>query len=77
MLSPGGVLLAADYSQLELRLIAHLAQDAKLTEVLNAGGDVFKTIASQMNGLDVSEVMPEMRQQAKQVTRHKVLKLKC
>ncbi|KAI0241808.1 hypothetical protein LSAT2_018240 [Lamellibrachia satsuma] len=63
----GGVLLAADYSQLELRLIAHLAQDAKLTEVLNAGGDVFKTIASQMNGLDVSEVMPEMRQQAKQV----------
>ena len=64
----GGVLLAADYSQLELRIIAHLSRDSKLTRVLNAGGDVFKTIAGQMNHLEVGEVTATMRQHAKQVS---------
>ena len=67
-MTPGGVLLAADYSQLELRMIAHLSRDAKLTAILNSGGDVFKIIAGQLEGLEVNEVTAEMRQQAKQVS---------
>ncbi|KAI8521187.1 hypothetical protein Bbelb_009410 [Branchiostoma belcheri] len=63
----GGVLLAADYSQLELRIIAHLSQDAKLTRVLNSGQDVFRAIAGQWKGLAVEEVSEKLRQQAKQL----------
>ncbi|RUS83890.1 hypothetical protein EGW08_008371 [Elysia chlorotica] len=64
----GGVLLAADYSQLELRVIAHLSGDSKLAAVLNAkDGDVFKMIAGQMHSIEAGEVSPAQRQQAKQV----------
>ncbi|GFR73382.1 DNA polymerase theta-like, partial [Elysia marginata] len=64
----GGVLLAADYSQLELRVIAHLSGDSKLAAVLNAkDGDVFKMIAAQMHSIEVEGVTPAQRQQAKQV----------
>ena len=65
-----GVVLAADYSQLELRVIAHLSRDAKLIRILNEGGDVFKTIASQWQGVEVASVTTEQRQQAKQVHPH-------
>lgn len=61
------MLLAADYSQLELRMLAHLSGDEKLTQILNADADVFKLIASQWKGLPVNEVSAEQRQQAKQV----------
>ncbi|XP_062590732.1 DNA polymerase theta-like, partial [Saccostrea cucullata] len=64
---PGGVLLAADYSQLELRMIAHLSQDAKLIQILNGNGDVFKLITAQWKSISVEEVTPEERQQAKQI----------
>ncbi|GFN83271.1 DNA polymerase theta-like [Plakobranchus ocellatus] len=64
----GGILLAADYSQLELRVIAHLSGDSRLAAVLNAeGGDVFKMIAAQMHNVEAEEVNPAQRQQAKQV----------
>ncbi|CAH1799446.1 unnamed protein product, partial [Owenia fusiformis] len=63
----GGVILAADYSQLELRIIAHLSHDAKLARILNSGEDVFKLIASQWKGVSVEEVTSSQRQQAKQV----------
>ena len=64
----GGVILAADYSQLELRIIAHLSGDRKLIRVLNTrGADVFKTIASQWKNVDVEDVTAEQRAQAKQV----------
>ncbi|XP_066304418.1 DNA polymerase theta-like [Branchiostoma lanceolatum] len=63
----GGVLLAADYSQLELRIIAHLSQDSKLTQVLNSGQDVFKAIASQWKGVAMEDVSDKLRQQAKQL----------
>ncbi|CAG5132586.1 unnamed protein product [Candidula unifasciata] len=64
----GGVILAADYSQLELRIIAHLSEDSRLITILNTkDGDVFKIIAAQMKGLDIVEVSNEHRQQAKQV----------
>jgi len=64
----GGVLVAADYSQLELRVIAHLSADRKLIAVLNSGADVFKLIASQWKAVDVTDVTTEHRQQAKQVS---------
>ncbi|XP_033111697.1 DNA polymerase theta-like [Anneissia japonica] len=64
---PGGVILAADYSQLEIRIIAHLSGDAKLVKILNGGGDVFKTIAAEWKRISPEEVTSEIRQQAKQI----------
>ncbi|ELT96621.1 hypothetical protein CAPTEDRAFT_226809 [Capitella teleta] len=63
----GGLLLAADYSQLELRIIAHLSQDRKLIRVLNAGGDVFRILASEWKGMQVHDVTAAQRQQTKQI----------
>ena len=64
---PGGVFLAADYAQLELRILAHMSGDAKLQRVLNSTGDVFKMIAGQWLGVPPSEVSPKERQNAKQI----------
>ncbi|XP_021338869.1 DNA polymerase theta-like isoform X1 [Mizuhopecten yessoensis] len=63
----GGAILAADYSQLELRMIAHLSGDVKLTRILNRDGDVFKMIAAQWKSVSIEHVTPQQRQQAKQV----------
>ncbi|KAK3748922.1 hypothetical protein QZH41_019878, partial [Actinostola sp. cb2023] len=63
----GGVMLAADYSQLELRLIAHLSGDERLLKLLNTGGDVFKMIAGSLNGVEPAAVSDVQRQQAKQI----------
>lgn len=63
----GGVLLAADYSQLELRIIAYLSKDQKLIKVLNSDGDVFKLITAQWKNIRPEEVTAEQRAQAKQV----------
>lgn len=62
-----GVFLAADYSQLELRILAHLSQDAKLIRILNSDGDVFRQIAAQWKNLDEKAVTDQQRQEAKQV----------
>lgn len=61
------ILLAADYSQLELRLIAHLSRDEKLSGFLNAGGDVFRMIAGEIFGVTQDHVSDEQRQRAKHV----------
>ena len=63
----GGVILAADYSQLELRVIAHLSGDRKLISILNNDGDVFKMIAAQWKNTLPEAVTTEERQHAKQV----------
>ncbi|XP_067676390.1 DNA polymerase theta-like [Haliotis asinina] len=63
----GGVLLAADYSQLELRIIAHLSQDSKLMSILNKDGDVFKLIAAQWKNCSPDDITSIERAQAKQV----------
>lgn len=63
----GGILLAADYSQLELRLIAHLSRDERLLKLLNAGGDVFRMIAGSFNGIEPAAVSDVQRQRAKQI----------
>ena len=62
-----GILLAADYSQLELRLIAHLSNDEKLTGYLNAGGDAFRMIASEIFHIAQDRISDEQRQRAKHV----------
>ncbi|KAA0720083.1 DNA polymerase theta [Triplophysa tibetana] len=63
----GGLILAADYSQLELRLLAHLSRDKRLLQVLNSGADVFKSIAAEWKMVDPASVDDNMRQQAKQI----------
>jgi len=61
------IFIGADYSQLELRIIAHLAKDEKLIKVLNSNCDVFKTIAAETNRISVHEVSKVQRQVAKQI----------
>uniref|UniRef100_A0A3B4C9X6 DNA polymerase theta n=1 Tax=Pygocentrus nattereri TaxID=42514 RepID=A0A3B4C9X6_PYGNA len=63
----GGLILAADYSQLELRILAHLSCDKRLLQVLNSGEDVFKSIAAEWKMVDPPSIDDCTRQQAKQI----------
>ena len=63
----GGLILAADYSQLELRILAHLSHDHRLIQVLNTGADVFRSIAAEWKMIEPESVGDDLRQQAKQV----------
>jgi DNA polymerase I len=64
---PGHVLLAADYSQIELRLLAHFSNDALLVEAFNRGDDVHTLTASQVFGVPPLMVTPDHRRAAKVV----------
>ena len=64
---PKGIFLAADYSQLELRILAQMSGDRKLKQFLNSDGDAFKMIAGEWLGLQPSAVSDQERQNAKQV----------
>ncbi|XP_021563021.1 DNA polymerase theta-like, partial [Carlito syrichta] len=64
---PGGLILAADYSQLELRILAHLSHDCRLIHVLNTGADVFRSIAAEWKMIEPECVGDDLRQQAKQI----------
>ena len=64
---PGHVLLAADYSQIELRLLAHFSQDALLVEAFRRGDDIHTLTASQVFGVPPLMVTPDHRRQAKVV----------
>ncbi|XP_068273560.1 DNA polymerase theta [Nyctibius grandis] len=64
---PGGLILAADYSQLELRILAHLSCDCRLIQALNRGTDIFKSIAAEWKMIDPEAVGDRTRQQAKQI----------
>ena len=61
------IYLAADYSQIELRLLAHLSEDPMLLEAFNSNEDVHTFTASQIFGVALEEVTPEQRYQAKAV----------
>ena len=63
----GNLILSADYSQLELRILAHLSGDQNLQNTLRQGGDVFKAMAAQINKCTVEKVDDTKRQQAKQI----------
>jgi DNA polymerase-1 len=64
---PGCVLLAADYSQIELRLLAHFSQDPLLVEAYRRGDDIHTLTASQVFGVPPLMVTPDHRRQAKVV----------
>ena len=63
----GHVLLAADYSQIELRMLAHLSGDEALIEAFHAGADIHTAVASEVFGIPLDEVTPEQRNGAKMV----------
>jgi DNA polymerase I len=64
---PGHVLLTADYSQIELRLLAHFSRDPLLVEAFRRGDDIHTLTASQVFGVAPLEVTPDHRRQAKVV----------
>lgn len=64
---PGRLLLSADYSQVELRILAHLCGDPVLLEVFRTGRDVHAETASRVFGVDLSSVDHRMRREAKTV----------
>ncbi len=61
------VLLAADYSQIELRVLAHFSGDRRLCEAFSQDEDIHARVASQVNDVPLEEVTPEMRREAKAV----------
>ncbi|MDO8582089.1 MAG: DNA polymerase I [bacterium] len=63
----GNVILAVDYSQIELRIAAHLANDQKMIESFRAGEDFHKRTAAEMNGVPFDAVTKEMRYAAKAI----------
>ena len=63
----GWQLLAADYSQIELRLLAHLSQDPAFVDAFRRGGDIHRETAAIIFGTSVAEVNTEMRSRAKTI----------
>eukprot|EP01012_Entosiphon_sulcatum_P052582 TRINITY_DN7226_c0_g1_i3.p1 TRINITY_DN7226_c0_g1~~TRINITY_DN7226_c0_g1_i3.p1 ORF type:complete len:1840 (+),score=235.77 TRINITY_DN7226_c0_g1_i3:85-5604(+) len=61
------VILSADYSQIEIRLMAHFSGDTTLTEILMAGGDIFRQMASRLVAKPEAEVTVDERQRAKAI----------
>lgn len=65
--SPGKVLVDADYSQIELRLLAHIANDETMIAAFRSGEDIHAVTASQVFGVPLDEVTPLQRSHAKAV----------
>lgn len=63
----GCVLLSADYSQIELRILAHMSGDGVLIEAFQRGEDIHTRTAAEIFGLAPGEITPEMRRRAKAV----------
>jgi DNA polymerase-1 len=61
----GNVLVSADYSQIELRVLAHLSQDPALVEAFNEGHDIHAVTASVVFNIPLEEVTPDQRRAAK------------
>jgi DNA polymerase-1 len=66
--APGYVLLVADYNQIELRCIAHLAADPGLIEAFRSGVDIHNATAARVFGVEPGDVTIEMRSKAKMVS---------
>ncbi|MCQ2424479.1 MAG: DNA polymerase, partial [Clostridia bacterium] len=65
--APGRVLLDADYSQIELRLLAELSGDKTMSEAFRSGADIHASTASQVFHVPMEEMTPEIRARAKAV----------
>jgi DNA polymerase-1 len=63
----GFLLLSADYSQVELRILAHYSGDHSLVDAFSRGEDVHRRTAAEVAGIAPSEVLPEQRERAKAV----------
>jgi DNA polymerase I len=64
----GWSLMTADYSQIELRVLAHFCGDASLSQAFRDNLDIHTSVAAEVNGVDVSEVNSDMRRSAKAVS---------
>lgn len=64
---PGNILISADYSQIELRIVASLAQDKKMMEIFEQGLDIHQATAAAINNVPLDKVTKEMRRAAKEV----------
>ncbi len=65
--SPGHVLMAADYSQIELRIMGHLSGDATLLAAFSEGHDVHRVTAAEVFDVNIASVSPEQRRAAKAI----------
>jgi len=63
----GMILLSADYSQIDLRVLAHISQDPAMCEAFRNGGDIHATTASEIFGCSTEEVTPNYRRVAKSI----------
>lgn len=64
---PGWLLVDADYSQIELRVLAHISEDKTMIDSFVKGEDIHRRTAAEVNGVPLSDVTPEMRSAAKAV----------
>ncbi len=64
---PGHVLIAADYSQIELRLLAHLSEDEALLNAFREGQDIHRAVAAEVFGSALDDVTSDQRAQAKMI----------
>jgi DNA polymerase I len=64
---PGCVIVSADYSQIELRIMAHLSNDAGLLRAFSEDADIHAATAAEVQGVALQEVTPDMRRMAKAV----------
>lgn len=64
---PGWVLVDADYSQIELRILAHITGDEQMQQAFLEGEDIHRSTAAKIYGLDPSEVTPRLRSSAKAI----------
>ncbi|MGD9692184.1 MAG: DNA polymerase I [Phycisphaerales bacterium] len=65
--APGHVLISADYSQIELRMLAHLSRDPGLIQAFEEGQDIHRAVAAQIHGVKPEDVTREQRDGAKMV----------
>src|SRR5690606_34807670 len=65
--TPGYRLIAADYSQIELRIMAHLSNDARLIAAFEKGDDIHRATAAEIFGVATDEVTSEQRRYIKAV----------
>ena len=65
--APGHVLVDADYSQIELRILAHFSGDAAMVDAFRQGQDIHARTAAEVAGIGIAQVTPQMRSHAKAV----------
>jgi DNA polymerase-1 len=65
--SPGNILISVDYSQVELRIVAHMAQDKAMMETFRAGKDIHAATAAAIYGIPIEDVSKDQRRHAKSI----------